>query len=105
MREIAMRMPFGKYRGCDLGVIPHDYLLWVLDKCDRAAPTLREQIRQKLGIRPRRPEPSTSIAPSIIGSWYRRLAMEFHPDHRGSDEGMKAVNRAHELLREMVGAV
>jgi hypothetical protein len=39
---------------------------------------------------------------SVIGKWYRQLALEFHPNRRGSHEGMIAVNRANELLQEMV---
>jgi uncharacterized protein (DUF3820 family) len=90
-----MKMPFGKYRGQPLDSIPEAYLAWVLDNCENVSPSLREAIRVILFA------PTDALTADVIGSWYRRLAMEFHPDRRGGSlEGMKAVNRAKELLLE-----
>lgn len=102
-----MRMPFGKHRGEELGNIPRDYLLWVLDNCDNISPTLRDEIRRILGIgrpsySPPPPPPQTPLALPIVNEWYRRLAREFHPDLGGSHEAMKAVNRGRELMMELV---
>jgi hypothetical protein len=41
-------MPFGKHRGKELCMIPVDYLLWVLDNCERLDPYLEEAIRRFL---------------------------------------------------------
>jgi hypothetical protein len=95
-----MRMPFGKHRGEELSEIPDDYLVWCLDNCDSMSPTLRKAIEAHLKIE----ESDTAIVSvaTIVPEWYRKLAMEFHPDRRGgSHEGMKAVNRAKELLIEL----
>ncbi len=99
-----MRMPFGKHRGEQLGNVPRDYLLWVLDNCGNISPTLRNEIRRILGIgRPSySPPPQTPLAVSVVDDWYRVLAREFHPDLGGSHEAMKAVNRSRELMLELV---
>jgi len=97
-----MRMPFGKYRNVELEEIPESYLLWVLDNCDIGT-TLRRAIQRELQVSG---EPSPAAEPAlavdVVGVWYRRLAMEFHPDRGGSHDAMKAVNRGRELLTEML---
>ena len=94
-----MIMTFGKHRGKRLENIPRDYLLWVLDNTS-PQPTLLRAIKKRLGLLD---EPTTALSASIVGPWYRKLAVEFHPDLRGSHEAMIVVNRAHELLLEMGG--
>jgi Putative quorum-sensing-regulated virulence factor len=93
-------MPFGKHRGEELSAVPDDYLLWCLENCTSMGPTLRKAIEAHLKIQ----ESETAVASvaNILPQWYRKLAMEFHPDRRGGNhEGMKAVNRAKELLLEL----
>jgi len=94
----AMIMTFGKHRGKRLENIPKDYLLWVLDNCS-PQPTLLRAIKQVLGLSD---EPTTAISTDIVGPWYRKLAMEFHPDQGGTHQAMKVVNRCSELLAEMM---
>jgi alpha-mannosidase len=95
-----MRMPFGKHRGEELSDIPDDYLIWCLDSCESMSPTLRKAIEAHLKIEESK-SPVSSIT-TIVPTWYRRLAMEFHPDKRGGSHiGMLAVNRAKELLLEL----
>jgi DnaJ-class molecular chaperone len=37
----------------------------------------------------------------VIRLWFRQLAHDFHPDHRGgSSEAMLAINEAHHRLRK-----
>lgn len=96
-------MPFGKYRGKPLADLPDDYLAWVLDTCQDISPTLRRAIESQLGLTKAKAQP-LALTAKVISDWYRRLAREFHPDHGGTHEGMKALNRAHELLRDMVSA-
>jgi hypothetical protein len=37
-----------------------------------------------------------------VKAWFRGLAVDFHPDHRGSTEAMIAINEAHHRLRKML---
>ncbi len=98
------RLPFGKHRGKLLADIPISYLEWVLGNCDNASPALRAEIKRVIDA-DESAKPTAAIAiPTLVGSWYRKLAAEFHPDHGGSHEGMKAINRANELLLEMAGS-
>lgn len=105
---MAIRMPWGKYRGKQLDEIPDDYLMWILDHADSASDTLKEAIRIQLKLQTPPPPPqsgSTATAEDMkpeFKRWYRTLAKEFHPDRRGgSDEAMVAINRAKELLFSM----
>ena len=99
-----MIMPFGKHRGKPIQNVPGDYLRWVLKNCSNATPQLRRAIERELrpDVPPSRTVPSVQFA-ELVPVWYRKLAMEFHPDKRGSHDGMIAVNRAKDLLVEMAG--
>jgi hypothetical protein len=90
-----MKMPFGKYRGEKLTEIPESYLCWVLDTCEDISPTLRLAIERTLDLPDEpRTRPSALLVPELVDRWYRTLALEFHPDRRGSHDGMLAINRA-----------
>ena len=99
-----MIMTFGRHKGKLLQDIPDDYLLWALDNVNDLQPTLRMAIRRRLCLEDSSQHQSTGLAVAhIMESWYRQLAREFHPDKRGSHDGMVAVNRARDLLVEMTG--
>lgn len=98
-----MIMPFGKHRGKPLEYVPEDYLLWVLENCKQISPFLRQAIIDRLEIQQPKPTPPANPLSKLVPAWYRTLAMEFHPDRRGSHDGMIAINRAKDLLLEMTG--
>jgi len=98
-----MIMTFGRHRGKHLRDIPADYLVWCLDNVSTLQPTLRREIRIRLGIQTGPNPKNLPAVARVLEPWYRQLAREFHPDTRGSHDGMKAVNRARDLLVEMVG--
>ena len=101
-------MTFGKHKGKFIEDVPPDYLLWVIDNCD-IQPTLRHAIRQALDLSDwpsaRKSHGDAGLLVlQVLEPWYRKLAMEFHPDRRGNHVGMVAVNRARDLLLEMMGS-
>jgi uncharacterized protein (DUF3820 family) len=109
-------IPFGKHRGKPLCDVPTDYLQWFQATCQDADYRLRQAVKMELqdrrdGVRHEEPDydgpqrESTEVLDvrTLAGQWYRRLAVEFHPDRGGSHEAMKAVNRGRDLLLEMVG--
>jgi hypothetical protein len=107
--ECPMRMPFGKYKDCDLCDIPHDYLRWVLANLRRLGPKLREGICRELNdwsihcdaAEPQRERGkatnasrhngSTKTKPltdmelmSIIKSWHKKMFLRFNSYLRGN---------------------
>lgn len=48
---------------------------------------------------------SGDLTPEIIKVAYRRACMKFHPDRGGSDEMMKAINQAYEVLEGFTGNI
>jgi hypothetical protein len=38
-----------------------------------------------------------------LSTWFRELSKKWHPDRGGSDEAMKAINDAHDRLRQLLG--
>ena len=84
-----------------LDEIPIGYLQWALNTCNSLTNEQKIAIREILSGSTATKTSESSDVTEIIDSWYRRLAMEFHPDHGGSCAAMKAINRAHDLLREM----
>lgn len=100
-------MPFGKYKGRPLYELPDDYLEWLSTRELRGtlkSAVIRE-LRKRTGIETAHPGPSGALLDvrGIAAAWYRRLAVEFHPDKGGSHEAMKAINRGRDLLLELVG--
>lgn len=92
-----MVMTFGRYAGMKLTQLPVSYLRWLLT-CLKITVELRREVERLL-------DPSSNdrlTSSDVIARWYRKLASEFHPDASGNHEGMKAINCAHDLLREMV---
>jgi hypothetical protein len=99
-----MRMPFGKYRSWLLEEVPHGYLLWRLDHCERLCPTLREAICRQLGVRQgARWEAPIPDWDEVLRTWCGQLVLDFHPDRGGSTEAMQAVNEAYHRLTKMIG--
>lgn len=98
-----MIMPFGRHRGKRLEDIPASYLRWAIENCSSASPALLAEMRRVLRAS-EDSAPSPLALPTLAAKWYRTLAAEFHPDKRsGSHEGMLAINRARDLLCEMIG--
>lgn len=105
-----MEMPWGKFRGEDLGNIPTSYLVWVFESCDLdfdLSEAIRFEFADRLGLDiPVAPSPSPPLAHCdqcalIAREWpalYSRLAKQVHPDRGGSHEAMLLANQINELL-------
>ena len=107
-----MQMPFGKWRGWDLCDIETPYLEWLTTIKLKAL--LNRAVKEELDRRYNNFEPDpppdppeqfagTTQVASIARDWYRDMAKEFHPDRGGSVEAMRAINRANEHLRSLLG--
>jgi len=103
-------MPFGRHRGTPLSEVPLDYLLWIRDR------DLREPLRTRVhlecerrldGERGAAPAPALPLdvvdaAARIVSAGLRAEAKRVHPDLGGTNADMLGVNRAAEVLREML---
>jgi len=103
-----MKVPFGKYRGIELGEVPDDYLLWLLTikLRDRLRSAVAKEIRRRhLDEERRATAVVPTLVPKIISAGFRILANKFHPDHGGDGRKMVELNRAVDWLRAQVGGV
>jgi len=107
-------MPFGKYKGWALERVPEDYLIWVLENCERIRPTLRAAIRGQLGLEPgaqqETPKPPTACTvgrgerlAEAMRRWRRDVTLRWHPDLPGGGlRVMQALNEACDKLANYV---
>ena len=99
-------MPFGKYRGLPLAVLPDNYLKWLQSLTD-----LRQPLRRLIDaeVRARETErgsiPTTQLAPgvqavaiSIVGAGFRAMARTLHPDVGGDHGTMIELTQARDAL-------
>lgn len=103
-------LPFGKYRGVDIRVVPKDYLLWLstLDLRDPLRKALDVELRRRDAPPPppprqpppRRACPHPEVARQVIATGLRHLARRHHPDVGGDHEKMVALNACADWLNE-----
>lgn len=102
-------MPFGRYRGTPLPLVPLGYLAWLLEQCTYADPQLladvRVEVTRRMGVDVdsgpmRLPDPATAdAAGAIVAAGYRAVARRANPDAGGSHAAMIAATRARDWLR------
>jgi hypothetical protein len=111
-------MNFGKHRGKRIDAVPLDYLLWAAECATGISPPMKRAIRDELdrragGANGRRrggPEPRPGPPPPgvdwrpLLKRWFARLSKKYHPDAGGTDEQMRVVNHAREVLEELLKA-
>ena len=111
-------MNFGKHRGKRIDAVPLDYLLWAAANADGIGARMRQAIRDELdrragGANGRRrggPEPRPGPPPpgvdwrAVVKRWFAQLSRKYHPDRGGTDEQMRVVNHAREVLEELLKA-
>jgi hypothetical protein len=98
----AGRMPFGRHKGRLIADVPTGYLQRMLDTIRDLRPSLRYDVEQELRRRDLDPPPPVQWS-TIIKTWYRGLARDYHPDRGGAVEAMQAINEAHERLKKLAG--
>ena len=106
-------MPWGKFKGFELGEIASSYLVWVIENATSVSPTLREDIEHELGKRfappppppasaARRSCPDAELAADVIANGLGALAHRCHPDTGGTTRAMQQLNLVVEWLRQQV---
>jgi hypothetical protein len=100
---VDLRMPFGKHQGKPLHDIPMAYLGWLLDQCD-LRPSLREAVQAEYTRRLQGSNDTSGQLDirALAQSWYRQMAMRWHPDRGGSNTAMQAVNDGYQRLLDML---
>ncbi len=104
-----MQLTFGKYEGCEIEDIPHDYLRWLY----RRNRPLQAALEKELGIKPessKHTAAETVDVPSgmlndLIEAGFKVLAIKAHPDHGGDVRKMQELNATRERLRKMCARV
>jgi hypothetical protein len=102
-------MPFGRFKGVLVADLDDDYLRWLRDAIE-----LREPLRTVVHAEYRHrfakpadqavPQEVRTMAAELITAGYRRLALQYHPDHGGETKSMQLVNRAADFLRQITRA-
>jgi Putative quorum-sensing-regulated virulence factor len=101
-------MSFGKHKGLPLTEVPDQYLEWALRECGSLGQRMRRAIETELDRRFAESDAQVTIdipaaAQGLVTTWYRRMALKYHPDRGGSQEAMKVINAGVELFRELAG--
>lgn len=121
-----MKMPFGKYKGCELSGLPDDYLLWlykghVVDLRDPLKTAVLDEIHRRArsaddyGLDQAPDEVSATIrilperirlARLVFEAGYRAVALKAHPDIAGGhSEVMTQLNLLAESIRAQFEAM
>jgi uncharacterized protein (DUF3820 family) len=95
-------MRFGKYKGLPLIEVDDDYLEWLVTV---ARPSLKKAVLVELERRGLRSPDRDGLTPigEIIQHWWREMVLTHHPDRGGDAEIMKALNNAHQRLKQLAG--
>lgn len=115
-----MIMPFGKHKGKSIHDLPHSYLYWLVSKCEFANEAIKNEAIKALNGDVRREiaaayQRGFDDAASFyetrngdkrddykeIDAEIRAMCCILHPDHGGTVESMKRLNRIRELIAKI----
>jgi hypothetical protein len=112
-------MPFGKYKGAEVGTLPINYLRWL--RTTELRPELEEAIgaalkahaagerSQSEGARWAYEAPFSGglnrlLLRELVQAGYRQLALKYHPDRPGGDtRKMQQLNLLMQTVRLQLG--
>lgn len=102
-------MTFGKYRGRHINDVPVDYLQWCINNIDFKDRKLEQAIEDFLDeLDDPKPEYSDKDHHEellyVVNQWYKKAALELHPDRGGNVIAMRLVNELVHELRERLSA-
>ncbi len=98
-----MKLPFGKYKGCDSQDVPESYLAWLADWEHLREPlksAIRAERERRELAQPVEINVDVGLVDELVGAGVRALAKKYHPDCGGSHEQVVAVNAAGDWLRQ-----
>lgn len=103
-----MKMPWGKYRGEAIEDVSDSYLLWLHFQTENLSEDIMQETESEICRRWPAKVPvrfldlpqfyDTPVDEQKLRKVYRKLALQFHPDHGGNVEAMKAVNLFMEMM-------
>lgn len=104
-----MKIPFGKYRGCEIADLPENYLEWLLTielksgLFDAVVIEINRRRFSRQHYQAKSEVPAAPMVKEIVKAGYRALAMKYHPDHGGDGKKMVELNLTYEKLLQEVG--
>ena len=90
-------MPFGKYRGYEVGEIPFKYLKWLWNKV-KLYGELQDEVAEIVQAYEYLPIPDLDT--DHIRTAYSRMARKWHPDAGGTHEAMATINEFYQELQQ-----
>ena len=92
------KLGFGKYADTELGVVPEEYLNWLIKNSrDRLNVYEAELLRREMVK-----DASVSWVERIIKIGFNELAKRHHPDAGGNGSDMTQLNAAYEKLKQAI---
>ncbi len=96
-----MKMPFGKFKGCEVRDLPDDYLGWLYEIVQPGI--LADCVYAEYQMRGF--ELLTEAPPrvkEIIDAGFRTLTLTHHPDIGGSGDAMREIIEARAWLQKLI---
>ena len=104
-------MPWGKHKGIPVCNLPDSYIWWLYGQDNITPFSLAQEvellvmekwpykfIRNEIVFEKPLPPDSADKFMGKAKSVFRKLSMQFHPDHGGNSEAMKAINLFYESM-------
>jgi hypothetical protein len=104
MKNIPVRHPLELLSQKTPAGLPTFYLRWLLTwdgLPTDAVPAIKYELGQRKHEPARRAAQPAKHIQEVMRRWYHDLSREYHPDMCGSNDAMKIVNHARDMLKHM----